>query len=286
MYCKEGRKYLIVNADDFGLDSDINCGIIEAHKFGIVTNVSLVSCGRAFDEATQLAKKHKDLGVGIHLTVNEEHPTLSKDKIRTLLDEDGDCLLDYWSFVRRLLSGRIILRQIYSEFEAQIEKFIATGLNPTHLDSHNHIHLIPNILEIVIELATKFGIPRIRLWRFSSIRNQKSKRYTRAIGLLGLSVFANIQLRKIKRHNIKTPDYCYGLIDSGCLDEGRLVDILNCLPIGTNELVCHPGFVTDDLLNRYRWNYHWLTELNALTNPVVKTLVKNLNIQLIRYDEI
>lgn len=286
MYCQEGQKRLIVNADDFGLDSEVDCGIIEAHKFGIVTNASLVTCGRTFDEAIQLAKEHRDLGVGIHLTVNEEFPILSKDKIKTLLDEDRDSFLDYPTFIKRLLSKRIVLSQIYSEFESQIEKFIATGLNPTHLDSHKHIHLIPKIFEIVLKLAKKFDIPRIRLSRIPLIINLRSKRYLRAIGVLGLSVLANIQLRKIKRHKIKTPDYCYGLIDSGCLDEGRLADILNCLPIGTNELICHPGFVTDDLLSRYRWNYNWLTELNALTSSTVKTTVKNLNIQLIRYDEI
>lgn len=286
MYCQEGQKHLIVNADDFGLDSEINCGIIEAHKFGIVTNTSLVTCGRAFEEAIQLAKVYKDLGVGIHLTVNEERPILSRDKIRTLLDEDKGSFLNYPTFIRRFLSGRIVLNQMYSEFESQIEKFIATGLNPTHLDSHKHIHLIPKILEIVLELAKKFDIPRIRLSRIPIIRNLRSKRYLRMIEVLGLSVLANIQLKKIKRYNINTPDYCYGLIDSGYLDENRLTDILNRLPTGTNELICHPGFVTDDLLNRYRWNYNWLTELKALTNSNVKTLVKNLNIQLIRYDEI
>ena len=65
------------------------------------------------------------------------------------------------------------------------------------------------------------------------------------------------------------------------------MDTLDYLTSGTNELLCHPGFVTEDLSNRYnKWNYHWLEELEALTHPDVKNIIKNLDIRLIRYDEI
>lgn len=286
MNSKKIQKRLIVNADDFGLDSAINFGVIETFRKGIVTNTSLLVCGKAFNEAVHLAKENSNLGVGIHLAITEEQSILPRDKIGTLLDEDKGSFLNLSLFIRRFLSGKIILSQIYSEFESQIARFLETGLKPTHLDSHRHIHMIPKIFEILLGLARQFGISKIRLSRSALTHILRSKRCFRAIGVLGLSTIANIQLQKLKRYMVDTPDYCYGLIDSGCLDENRLIDILNHLLTGTNELICHPGFVTDALLNKYRWNYHWLTELNALTSSNVKTLVKSLNIQLIRYDEI
>lgn len=286
MLRQENVKRLIVNADDFGLDPAVNCGIIQAHELGIVTNTSLLCCGAAFDEAAEFGRNHKDLGVGIHLALNEENPVSPRDKISSLLDKDKECLLSYADFLKKFLSGRIALTQVYLEFESQINKFIGAGLRPTHLDSHKHIHLIPGILEVVLELAVKFHISGLRLPRLPLLVNFKTKRYPRAIGVWGLSVLSNIQLHKIKKYLIKVPDYCYGLIESGRLTEADLAGILNNLPNGTNEIICHPGLLTPDLSSRYKWGYHWLTELNGLSSPVIKTRVKDLNIQLIRYDEI
>lgn len=289
---KGQQRRLVVNADDFGLDSAINLGIIEAFEKGIVTNTSLSVCGRAFDEALQLANRHKMLGVGIHLTINEEKPILPREKVWTLLYEDENSFLGYHKFLRRFFSGNIRLEQIYSEFEAQIQKFIKTGLKPTHLDSHGYVHLYPKIFDITIDLAKKYNISWLRIARIPIINALKSSRGFRRIKAMGLSIIARTQSWKLKRHMMHSADYCYGVIDSGLLNKERLIQILNCLPIGTSELICHPGYkashMSDCYKFKYDWllEYDWLTELNALTNQVIKNAVRDLNIQLIRYDEI
>ena len=200
--------------------------------------------------------------------------------------EKRGIFLDYPVFVRKFICGQINLKEIYFEFEAQIKKFLETGLKPTHIDSHKHVHLVPKIFGILLELGQKYGITRMRLSRESFINCITLPISPRAMGVMGLSIVANLHLRRIKINRIAIADYCYGLTESGSLNERRLIKILSCLRAGTNELICHPGVTTDYLVKRYRWNYKWSMELDALTNERIRFLVDNLNIQLIRYDEI
>ncbi|NQU73533.1 MAG: ChbG/HpnK family deacetylase, partial [Candidatus Omnitrophica bacterium] len=155
------KKQLVINADDFGLDPAINAGIIESFKKGVVTNTSMMPCGKAFEESVEFARRHNGLGVGIHLALNEETPVLPRDKISSLVSKRKDSFLAFPIFIKRFLSGRIAINHVYSEFEAQIERFVKTGLKPTHLDTHKHIHLIPRLLEVLLTLSRKFGIARI-----------------------------------------------------------------------------------------------------------------------------
>ena len=282
---KKPQKRLIVNADDFGLDPAINHGIIEAFKNGIVTNTSLVVCGKACDEAIELARKGRGLGVGIHLALNEESPISRRDKIGTLIGKDGR-FFGLSNFLRRFFLRTINPKHVYSEFEAQIERFTKSGIEPTHLDSHNHIHHLPEIFDITLKLAQRFGIPRIRLSRNSMATFLKTHRYRRGVAVMGLSTLANIQSRKIGQYKIRTPDCCYGLIESGRLDENRLSAILNSLLVGTSELICHPGIGTAGLSKKYRWGYLWGDELKTLTSQNARSLIDRLGIELIQYDAI
>lgn len=265
MYRANKNKRLIVNADDFGLDPAINRGVAQAFAKGIVTSASIMADGAAFEEAAQFGRENPRLSLGVHLAVGGERPFI---------------------FMGRVLSGKASLSKIYNDFERQIEKCVKSGLRPTHLDSHQHIHLMPRIFNIVIDLAKKFSIPRVRLSRSSLPYILKAEACVRAAGITGLSVLANAHLAKIKRHKIKISDHCYGLIESGRLRERRLSVILGNLAPGTSELVCHPGVGTADLAVRYKWGYDWQSELNALTNPAIMGLITRLNIELITDNEI
>lgn len=265
MYRANKRKQLIVNADDFGLDTAINHGIMEAFLNGIVTSASIMADGAAFEEAAQFARRNTPFSFGVHLAIEGERPFV---------------------FMGRVLSGRISLNKIYNDFERQIEKCVKNGLRPTHLDSHQHIHLMPRIFDIVIELAGKFSIPRVRLSRSRLSYLLKTEGCVRAAGVTGLSILANARTAKVKRHNMKTSDCCYGLVESGHLEEKRLFCVLENLVPGTGELVCHPGVGTEDLASRFDWGYDWQSELNALTNPAIRDFVRSSKIELITDNEI
>ena len=147
-------KKLIVNADDFGLHILINQGIIKGHQEGFITSTSIMPSADAFDEAVALAQDNPQLGIGIHLTlVGGVKSVLPQSKIASLLDGEGRFLPDYVAFAKRFYTGGVKISELEAELRAQIEKALASKLNLTHIDSHQHTHVLPGINGLVRKLC-------------------------------------------------------------------------------------------------------------------------------------
>lgn len=272
-------KRLLVNADDLGLSSAINAGILQAHIHGIVTSTSIVASGQAFDEGVELANQHPSLGVGVHLTLVEENsvsqnvPSLAPHEVLPAT---------YGQLVKNVLAGRIRLSDIEKEFRAQIEKCLLAGLKPTHLDSHQHTHALPLIFPIAIRIANDYRITGIRIPRGNPTFQDLSA--PRFASKCVLSLFAHADAL-FPRRFCKTTDHFKGLFESGALSESRLLQILEKLPEGTSELVCHPG--CDDPSPRYSsWNQRRQLELASLTSASARTAIQNLGIELMNYKQL
>jgi len=273
-------KKLIVNADDLGLSSPINAGIIQSHASGIVTSTSIVASGQAFEEGVQLAHNYPELGVGVHLTLVEENsvspnlPTLAPHAVlpRT-----------YGELVKKVITRQIPLLEIEKEFRAQIEKCMLAGINPTHLDSHQHTHALPLIFPIAIRLANDYKIPGIRIPRgLPSFQDPSANRFA---SKCVLSLLAHADAAFFPRGTCKTTSHFKGLFESGALSEDRLQKILETLKQGTSELVCHPG--CDDPSPRYaNWNQRRQLELASLTSASAKAAIKKLGIELVNYRQL
>lgn len=282
-------KALIVSADDFGLTEGVNRGIIKAHQEGIVTSTTLIANGRAFDQAVLLAKENEGLKIGIHLTLVEEQPVAKGSEVPSLIRKDGFFHSNYFTLLSHLVMGRLKLQEVRREFRAQIEKCLAYGIIPTHLDSHQYAHVLPGILDIVIELAKEYGIPparcpdeKVALTRdmalIFSARNMK-----RWVMLL----LARRARRKFKQSGIVIPDNFYGMLRSGRLTSEFILTMLRHLPEGVAELACHPGLLDTELTSRYsHWGYNWEGELTALTDPTIMALIKRLDIKLINFSDL
>ena len=115
-------KKLIVNADDFGLHTEVNRAIIKGYREGCLTSTSLVAAGSAVAEAAQLACENPALGVGAHLTLVAEQPVLPPEKIPSLVTSEGRLLPDHVSFIKHFVRGDIRLRELYDECDAQITR--------------------------------------------------------------------------------------------------------------------------------------------------------------------
>lgn len=139
---KVQTRYLIVNADDFGLTAGVNRGIIEAHERGIVTSASLMVRHQAGADAAHYARTHPKLSIGLHFETGEwRHGAGGWEVVRQIVDT-GD-----WAAVRR-------------EFERQLAEFERLlGQWPTHLDSHQHVHRKEPALSILLEAARRLRIP-------------------------------------------------------------------------------------------------------------------------------
>ena len=159
-------RHLIVHADDFGLTSSINAGIIDAHLNGILTSSSIMANGKAFDEAVDLAFSVPTLDVGVHLTLVEETPLVPPGEVPSLVSKNKKLLPNARSVFLRHLKNQLNLQHIRAELEAQITKVTATGLPISHVDGHQHLHVLPGVFPIVIELAEKYNIGAIRVLEF------------------------------------------------------------------------------------------------------------------------
>ena len=144
---------LILNADDFGLSQSVNKGIVECLQNGLVTSTTMMMNTPYTDEAINLAKDLKLDNVGIHLNLTYGKSVLPASEVPSLVDENGTfhyvCMLGYYT---QYLDAK-------KELRAQIEKFLASGLKPTHLDHHHYFNEIPNILKAYLELAQEYKLP-------------------------------------------------------------------------------------------------------------------------------
>ena len=275
---------LIVHADDFGLSKKINEGILRAHTKGILTSTSIMANAIAFEHAISICKSTPTLDVGIHLTFVEEKPLLDADIIPTLVNKRGRFHHHAIEFIKRYLMGKICLREVQQELEAQIVKVMNRGIKPSHLDSHQHLHMLPKILKIVNELAKKYDIPAIRFpgeTTYVTFLKEKGS----ALRFIQLLVL-NWLCRLGRYTDILRTDHFAGFMYSGNLHKQNLQKVLQCIdPTGTCEVMCHPGL--DDPVSLYgHWGYHWSDELNALTDPEIYDFLQTKGINLISYRQL
>ena len=156
-------KYLILNADDFGMTRGVNQGIIRAHCEGILSSTTLMANGPAFEDAVELSAANPNLGVGCHLVlIGGKCIARRQEDIASLADARGNLPESLPKFVAKLSSGMIPTKQIEIEMRAQIEKIRAAGIAPTHLDTHKHTHAHPRVMEALGKVAKEVGIKCVR----------------------------------------------------------------------------------------------------------------------------
>lgn len=269
------QRRLLVNADDFGFTPDVNEGIIEAHRHGILTATTLMANGAAFDDALQRARDTPELDIGCHLVLI-----------------GGNSLIDGRAFpasVAKLLSA-LAKRDLrpYDELRAQMRKILDAGIRPTHLDTHKHTHLAPPVLDAVARLAEEFGIRWVRRpfdFPLNTMRGAVPalKRITSdALGLLRRRFH-----RVLERHHCRTTDHFAGFQITGRFHVKELVELVGMLPEGTTEFMCHPGRCRESLRAAHtRLKESRERELEALVAPEVKAALVTNEIKLTRYSEL
>jgi hopanoid biosynthesis associated protein HpnK len=288
-----GMKRLIVNADDFGMTEGVNRAILEAHRHGIVTSTSLLTNGAAFASAVEIARSHPTLGVGVHLNLTEGSPASEPVRIPSLLTPQGSFSPGAPRLAWRLRTGRAALAEIEIEFRAQIDKVRAAGIEPTHLDGHQHVHMWPSVFVVTARLASHYGIGGVRC---SRERRAPLRGLLRRNGSSGSKILAQFGVgaalgllalgarKTLRRAGVAAPDYFYGVSSTGFLDVAALEAILRDVPEGTSELMCHPGYADADLKAApTRLLAQREIELDALTRPEISNLARGLGIELITY---
>lgn len=280
-------KHLIINADDFGLHEAVNAAIARGHSEGIISSATLMAGAGAFLDAVAIAKRLPRLSVGVHLTLVGERPVAAPRQVASLLEKDGLFSKQYPQFLSRYLRGLVSKSEIRLELTAQIEKVLQQGLAISHLDSHQHLHVFPGILEIVLELAETYRIPALRIPRepyfFSGGYPCGLGRWA---GRCGLSFLAGLARDKARTRKMAMPDNFFGMLAGGNLQEQYLCKILTALPQGCSEIMLHPGTNSAALQAVFGWPYAWEKELAAVCSPNIRTLLEQEQITLISYADL
>jgi chitin disaccharide deacetylase len=283
---------LIVNADDFGLTAGVNRGIVEAHGDGIVTSSTLMANAAALDDAVQLAAANPGLTLGCHVVLVDGTPVLDPGQVPSLMNrknarrfEDGIA-----AFAIRVLRDQIDDDQVEAEVTAQIRKLQSAGVQLTHLDTHKHTHLFPQVLRPILRAAKACGVQAIRnpfgRVAFSQIAGRPGlwKRYGQ---VKMLNSWAGAFAKTVADAGMTTPNGSLGIVATGSMDDRMLRLILENLPEGTWELVCHPGH-NDDALRRVRTRLRESreVELRLLTSATARKLLTDSHVQLISYRDL
>lgn len=256
-------KQLIVNADDFGFTHDTNAGIIEAHRSGILTATTLMADGAAFDDAVRLAAENPSLDVGCHLV---------------LVGLPG-----YPETVAQLVTA-LALRRIdpYDRLKPQVERILAAGIRPLHLDTHKHTHLLPPVLEAMARIGEEYRIPWLRQPCDFSGHPGAASIPGRAMHLMRPQF-----KRVLRRHGLRSTDHFAGFRVTGDYDARALLRIIAALPEGTTEFMTHPGYCRDELRRaRTRLKESRERELRALTDPAVRSALETHGTRLVRYRDL
>jgi chitin disaccharide deacetylase len=283
---------LIVNADDLGWTAGVNRGIAEVYRHGIVTSASLLANGEAFAEAVELARATPGLGVGVHLNLNGGPPIAPREAVPSLVNDAGEFEGGPDGLLLKIATRGLSMREVEIEWDAQISRVRKAGVEPTHLDGHKHVHMLPGLFEIALRLAKRHGIGAIRVsHEASSLRSALSTGEVRPAVVLkqgvqarGLKLLARDAREQAERAGVSMADYFCGIAQTGELTKEGVARLLRSLPNGTTELMCHPGYADDGLRKTTtRLQASREKEVEILTDSEIRNLVASQGIRLIDY---
>lgn len=245
---------LIINADDFGLTLGISKGIIIGMKEGIITDTSAMVNSKDFEASVLLAKEAGIESMGVHLNITALRPVSTINEIKSIVDSNG-----YFYKNPNAIPTPYNYIEIEKELKEQIKKFLKTGLGLDHLDVHHGFNTIDKkIFEIIINLAEKYKIP---------LRRNTDK-------------FQNIKEKTV----IMTEHFSKEFYSENATEEAMKEIIKKYKDSeGTLEIMTHPGFIDEELINISSYNYNRKKELDVLTSEEMKKFLRDNNVNLISY---
>lgn len=159
---------LIINADDLGMNHQVNCAIEEQIRRGLITSSTILANGDAVEEAVVIALRNTNASYGVHLYIDQLPPLTNIEIFNKygMLGRDGRFIPFAYQHIKRTEE---VKEAIYNEWKAQIDKIMEAGVPITHLDSHHHAHCNPFLTPLYIRIAREYGIKRIRLAMYTPI---------------------------------------------------------------------------------------------------------------------
>lgn len=232
---------LIVTADDFGISPGVNNAVIEAHLKGLLTNASLLVSAKYFENAVEMAKeKAPNLKLGLHVNLTGGRPVLPVSAVPSLVNGEGNFKYGTVGLLISTILKPGIINEISQEIEAQINRLKETGVDIAHIDGHHHVQMIPAIFPIVLNLAEKYSIGRVRVVNESLLHSFYKTRSANFFINGGIARYALLKSMCII-NNYKTKTYFFSILHS-CKITPELIKNIS-IPSGYDsmEIMLHPG---------------------------------------------
>lgn len=251
------ERVLIVNADDFGLSKGQNYGIIEACRNGVVTSTTALVNGAAIDHAAQLSRSTPELAVGMHFVLTLGEPLSAMPG----LTRDGR--LGKWIW-QQAEEDILPLEEIAHELACQYRRFVELfGHEPTHIDSHHHVHMFAQIYPIVAAFAREKGIA-LRIDRQVAAQSGLDQQAARSSAGFSSEFYGEAVSEEL---------FLQTLDASIARGERSL------------EVMCHPAYV-DRIIMGSAYCYPRLDELDVLTSASLKAAVADRGYRLGTYRDV
>ncbi|MGH8751507.1 MAG: hopanoid biosynthesis-associated protein HpnK [Burkholderiales bacterium] len=282
-------KRLIVTADDFGASLSVNQAIEQAHRQGILTTASLMVGASAAADAVTRAQRLPSLKVGLHVVLVCGRPLLPAHQVPDLVDARGDFSTQLARAGVNFFFRPKVRRQLGAEIRAQFEAFRATGLTLDHVNAHNHMHLHPTVLGLILKIGRDYGLNAVRLPRepfLYSWRAAHNALAQRLVHSLLLGPWINLMRWRLRQAGVACNQYMFGMHDTGRMNEQCVLRLLAQLPQGVSEMYFHPALKPWEGMDPGMAHYDHHAELQALISPAVAQALGRLGIRKISFSDL
>lgn len=279
------NKKFILNADDFGMSNAFNRAVLDGYNHGFLTSASICANGESFDAAVnEILPECPDLGIGVHLNIIEGYALSDFTKMNMLCDLNGKFINGYGKMIY-LSFNKDFIEQVEAEFRRQIEK-VLKHTKIDHLDSHVHVHAIPEIFKITCKLAKEYGINQVRtqfekFYTIPDIKFHLNLKYPpNLLKIILLNSFTSINKQKIKDYGLSTNDYLIGVGYTGMMNDKTLYCGLEAIKEnGTVEALIHPC----NHINPKKIKSQHQIEFNITQNMDLKDKIQRLDFEITNY---
>jgi hopanoid biosynthesis associated protein HpnK len=282
-------KKIIVTGDDFGLALPVNEAIEQAHLKGILTTASLMVGAKFSHDAAERARNHPSLKVGLHLTLVEGASVLPPQRIPDLVDTAGAFPVHLTRAGFKFFFYPGIRKQLEAEIRAQFDAFQKTGLVLDHVNAHNHMHLHPTVLRLILKVGRDYGLKAIRLPNEPPLRSWRAARTSpgsRFASWLFLFPWISLMKGMMRRACVRYNDFLFGMNDSGAMTPDLTLRLIRNLPRGVTELCFHPATHRCAEIDSTMPRYMHEDELRALTSEALMQALRTMGLKAIAFSDL
>lgn len=295
---------IIIHADDFGICKDVTNDIYDSIKNGCISRTSVICNTKDIEHAASIFEESiTDFELSLHLNLVEGRPISELKDASILVNEIGEFKFSFLTlWISYILSSRnrrdLMKNQIKLEIENQIltyNKYFNKDSRGIHIDGHTHVHMIPFVLDIILELRQNYNIHSMRIPNerfYFSLSNLKHYLSSNLVKYCVLKILSKLQMNKIRATGIKCNDYFIGILASGMMNCSSLKAALSALKKVKKkeilvELLFHPGGVRDKQIIDWTTNFDFIyyysdlkrkREKNVVCSSAIQEIIKPYNL--------